>query len=197
MPPSRQCRRLPVRDQINILLEEYRAMYGLVSFRLSSLERRTPILATALTGFVGGIAVVPTSLQWILLLGTPVVLAWFLRTTINHVRSLEDALRRIEEIEQAVNDTAKDLLLQFQSSHPSRDNATGGRVGSGAAFNVLNIALLLLAALSYLIWAQDVGTQDESTIYTVYTSAAGLWMIAEFRRMRRYRYRKHSSQRDA
>jgi len=78
-------------------------MYGLASYRLAALEGRVPVLGAALTAFLGSIAVLPPSIQVVLFFGLPVALYWFVRTTVNHARSLEDVLRRIEEIECSIN----------------------------------------------------------------------------------------------
>ena len=90
-------------ERITILLEEYRQVYGLALFRLNALDQRVPIIVGTLTAMLGSIGALPREVQVVLLVALPLTLLWVIRTTINHARSFEDALRRIEEIEQTVS----------------------------------------------------------------------------------------------
>ncbi len=118
--PSCRSELLPIESSAAILLEEYRALYTLALFRMSSLERRVPIGVGALAAFLASTLVLPPEGQLVLLVALPISLIWLLRTTIKHVRSFEHAIRRIEEIEVAINTLVGMPLLLFQSSHPSR-----------------------------------------------------------------------------
>ncbi|MEM1329695.1 MAG: hypothetical protein AAGG07_03955 [Planctomycetota bacterium] len=80
------------------------------------------------------------------LLGVPLSLVWFVRTTINHARSFEDCLRRIESIERAVNDRVGEDLLCFQSTHPSRGRQIGGRTSAVTIETTITISAVLLAS---------------------------------------------------
>jgi len=114
-------------QKTQLLMQEYQALYALVSFRNSSMERRVPIAGATLAAFLGAATVLPVEARLIYLVGLPIALLFFLRTTINHARSVEDALRRIDEIEHIVNARAGEELLTFQSTHPSRYRTVGGR----------------------------------------------------------------------
>lgn len=181
-------RTLPVRDQINILLEEYRALYGLAAYRLSSLEGRVPVFGAALTAFVGSVAVIPPGLQMVVLFALPIVCFWFVRTTVNHARSLEDVLRRVDEIECAINLRAGDELLRFQSSHPSRGKATGGRIGTGTVHISLVTTLLLLGACNYLLAVERAASHPLLIGYAAFALGVLLLCLREVRNLIRYRY---------
>ena len=129
--------------------EEYRALYGLVEFRMAALDRRVPVTAAAFAGAVASIQAVPAGSQVILFVGLPVALLWFTRTTVNHARSFEDVLRRTEEIERAVNRVLGAEVLRFQSRHPSRHRHVGGRTGRESVLAVLVMVQLLLAAAAF------------------------------------------------
>lgn len=190
---SRSSSRAPAlspRDQIQILLEEFRALYGLAEHRIAALERRVPILGAALTGFVASVAVMPALFQLGLALSMPIALVWFVQTTVNHARSLEDLFRRIEEIEQGVNSLAGADLLGFQSSHPSRGKAIGGRIGTGTALTVTAGAILLMAACFYLVMATD-ELGKAARLWTLgYVGLSSAGILALLVSLRRYRYRR-------
>lgn len=192
MPPSRRSA-LPVRDLIDIQLEEYRSLYGLASHRLSSLERRTPILGAVLSGSIASLTVVPTALQSVILLGAPILLVWFVKSTINHAKSLEDVLRRIEAIEREVNERAGDQLLRFQSTHPSRGSAVGGRVSAGTIRSVVSVSLILLYVCAALLPDELSGTEA----YYAYVAIIGVWIAIEAFRLRRYAYSPSASNPDS
>lgn len=140
---------LTPRESIDVLLAEYEAMYRLAEFRMASLERRVPAAGATIVAFLGVLPLLPESSQWILLLVVPASLVWFVRTTINHARSFEDVLRRIEWIEKRANQLAGVELLGFQSKHPSRGTTVGGRTGVETVGAVmLASAMVLLACLS-------------------------------------------------
>lgn len=128
---------LSAEARMTVLLAEYSAMYDLALFRLHSLDRRVPLTGSALVASLGATLVLPIEAQVFILVAVPLALVWFLRTTINHARSFEDALRRIEQIESKLNALAGDELVHFQSRHPSRGKATGGRTGRETITTVL------------------------------------------------------------
>jgi len=113
--------------RVDILMEEYRVLYTLVTLRLTSLDRRVPLAGASLAAFLGSVTVLPRDAQLVFLFGLPVALVWFLRATVNHARSAEDLLRRIEEIEREINRLCGEELLAFQSRHPSRGRQVGGQ----------------------------------------------------------------------
>ena len=173
--------------EIRILLEEYRALYRLGELRMGSLERRAPIAAATLAAFLGSITVLALPLQIVALVGVPIVLLWYLRTTIIHANSFEDVLRRIEEIEKAVNKRAATRLLEFQSSHPSRGTGTGGRTGKGTVTAVFITCLLLLTGCLAIV--REIVPPFQA-FYAIYTLLAAITLGGQFIRFRKYRYTK-------
>lgn len=154
-----------------MLLAEYHALYGLAQFRMSALDKRVPAAGAAIVAFLSGVPVLPDPAGLILLVVIPASLIWFIRTTINHARSFEDLIRRIEQIEQTLNTIAGETLISFQSTHPSRGRAVGGRTGfetvtaaglssaliigscAGLALGFHSTdAVLIIAYIAYLTW---------------------------------------------
>lgn len=177
------------RDQIDLLLEEYRALYALATFRMSALDRRVPLAATALIAVLVGALALPADAQMIVLLALPLGAVWSVATALTHARSFEDALRRIEEIESRVNTLAGDELLVFQSRHPSRASTVGGRTGRDIIRAVAAASLLTTAAC---VWAAATLEQPSSvrTGLAVYASAMLIVIALLPRRLRLYRYRR-------
>lgn len=174
--------------RINLLMEEYKVLYSLVTFRMTSLDRRVPIATAALATFLGSIAAVPPASQAIFLIGLPLAQVWLVRTTINHARSFEDVLRRIDEIERRVNELTGEELLVFQSRHPSSGRATGGRTGMETVWTVYTTSLLMLGACGYLATLQM-----DILALKVYAGCCGLiavYLTGLVLRLRRYRYVK-------
>ncbi len=178
------------KDKIDVLLAEHRVLYRLIYFRMTSLERRVPIAGTMLAAFLGSIHVLPTNTQVILLLGFPVVLLVFLRTTINHARSFEDVLRRLDEIEQHVNRIAEEDLLIFQSRHPSKKHTVGGRTGAESVLAIFLIALVILAACGYLFLMIGLDWTYEFSFLS-YLVSTFFYLLSRYVSYRRYEY-KHS-----
>lgn len=170
-------------------MEEYRALYGLVPLRLHSLERRVPVAGATLAAFLGSITVLPAEAQLIFLIGVPLVLVWFLRTTMIHARSFEDLIRRIESIESRANDLAGDDLLSFQSSHPSRGRAVGGRTGNETVASVLVGVAVMLGACLFLAHRVGPGVPSFSLVYPLYIAIVAGSLIVLGLSQRRYRYR--------
>lgn len=189
MAKRRAGRQLPGRDQIDIMLEEYRALYGLLSYRFGAFERRVPLHGTVLTAFLGAIGLLTPSLQILLFIALPIALLWFVSTTLNHARSLEDLLRRIEEIERSINARTGLKLLTFQSSHPSRGSAIGGRTGRGGVLSVVIMSLILLAACIYQCWLIRHSIGLPITPYAAYVTTASMLILAQTVRLGHYRYR--------
>jgi len=173
-------------DPVSVLLEEYRALYGLLALRVQAIERRVPLIGASLAGIVATLSSVEPRATAFLLWAIPVALVWFTRTTISHVRSLEDLLRRIEEIERVVNGRAGEDLLVFQSSHPSRGVFVGGRTGGESILAVLLWSGLLLVGIAYL--AGDAIERVEW--FVAYLGLVGLYLIVMVSRYARYRYER-------
>ena len=173
---------------LDAAFEEYRALYGLVVFRMTALDRRVPVVGAGLGAFLASVATLPRESQIILLLGLPLALVWFLRTTVNHARSFEDALRRIEQIERHVNDLVGCETLAFQSRHPSRGRFVGGRTASETIRSVLVAAGTMLAACVYLFASLIDSTDVGFGTYAAYVLTAALSMGLVTWRLGRYRY---------
>lgn len=141
---------LSPRDRIDILMEEYRSLYGLAQLRIGALDRRSSVAVAALATFLGAFGSTSPDGQLALLIGLPPGILWFVRTTQTHAQAFEDALRRIDQIEQMVNSLAGAVLLGFQSSHPSRRRAVGGRTGAEAMSAAVVTSMLVLAACGWL-----------------------------------------------
>lgn len=165
-------------------------MYALATLRLNALERRAPVAGATLSGFLGAAAVLPTDARVAFLVGLPIALLWYLRTTVIHSWSFEDALRRIEELEHLINRVAGEPLLGFQSSHPSRGLSVGGRTGRETLVSVAGTCALLLAGCIALLATTDGLPGAAVAIYFGYATVACLAGARVLLRGRRYRYRK-------
>ncbi len=176
--------------RIEIVLREYDNLYELVTFRMTSLDRRAPIGAATLVAFLGAVAVLPPATQHVFLIAVPLALIWFLRTSINHARSFEDVLSRLAEIERFVNEQAGVELLAFQSRHPSRRTAVGGRTGRETILSVYTICLVLLAASGYL--AYHWSSQHILTVqsYWALLGLEAVYLSHCLYRLRAYHYQK-------
>lgn len=142
----------PVRFRhIDILLDEYRVLYDLLTFRLAAIEKRVPISGAALYAVLGSVSALEPVARTLALLVMPPAAVWFLRTTISHVRAKQDVKLRLIAIEAHVNDLAGDDLLTFQSGHPSRGREVAGRSGQDSVLAVFFGATGLLAACAFLV----------------------------------------------
>lgn len=186
---SKQTVKLTAEAQVTVLLAEYRAVYDLALFRLASLDRRVPLTGSALAASLGAVLVLPTHAQLFILIALPLALIWLLRTTINHARSFEDALRRIEQIEKQVNALAGAELIRFQSQHPSRGKATGGRTSRETIAAVLIACGLLLLGCAWVALSIPLEAPVPGLILC-YCGYIGLYLMAVAARLRRYRYEK-------
>ena len=170
------------------LYEEYRALYGLVVLRMTALDRRVPVTAGALVAAVATVGAFPYASQVLVLFSLPIALVWFVRTTVNHARSFEDVLRRIEEIEGAVNAVVGGRVMRFQSSHPSRGRRVGGRTGTETVSAVVATSLLLLMAAGFRMCQQRLLPITGEVAYGMLLGGVGLWLLREVVVLRRYRY---------
>lgn len=177
-------------SRIQILLHEYEALYRLATFRMASLDRRIPLIGATLTAFLSSLVVLPRPAQAVLLIQLPAVLVWFLRTTATHACSFEDALRRIEEIELAINRIAQAELLAFQSRHPSRGRLVGGRTGTETVFSTFAAAVIMLTSCGYLAVAVAAFDTTILQLYLLFLTATLVALIKALHDWRRYRYSK-------
>lgn len=171
-----------------MLLAEYHALYRLAEFRMASLDRRVPLTGAALVAFLGSVPALPGPVGLVLLVFVPASVIWFVRTTINHARSFEDALRRIELLEQRLNLIAGEELIGFQSTHPSRGKATGGRTGTETIEAVGLASALLLGSCGYVAGFYEGLGPAGALAYCGYLAAIAAYVLAWLRHARRYRY---------
>lgn len=183
---------LTVREKVEVLLEEYRALYALAVFRLQALDRRVPLAIGALVASLAAAVALPWEAQLVVMMAAPVSLVWVLRTTVGHARSFEDCLRRIERIEQEVNAIAGAELLGFQSGHPSRGSSTGGRTGIEAVVSVLLASGVVLAATGALAWATF--GPELARLFLIGLASLGVYLIAMLPAFSRYRYQPQSGE---
>lgn len=181
---------LTPQERLNVLFEEYRALYSLATLRIGSLDRRSSVTIAVLATFLASFAQVGPDGQVTLLLGAPVALIWLVRSTILHAKSFEDALRRIDEIERTVNGIAGEQLLLFQSSHPSRGSAVGGRTGADTVYALIVMTLLVLMASGFLFWREITQERTLLAAFAGYQTAAAAYIVLSGVAYRRYRYRK-------
>jgi hypothetical protein len=174
-------------DPIEPLLAEFNAMYVLAQLRLTALDGRIPTTSALLAGVLTSIAVLPSSLQVLLLAGLPVTTIYLVRTTIGHARSLQDCLTRIAEIESQINDRAGEVLIRFQRSHPSR-KVVGSRTGSDTIEAVMVASALLLAGCLYMLATVIQPTPMVYKIYCAYTGVIGCLLLGIRVRFDGYRY---------
>lgn len=192
MPTPRNPQSLKPIDRIGVLLAEYEALYRLAEFRMSALDRRVPAAGAAIVAFLGSVPLLPDPAGMVVLAAIPLSLVWFVRTTVNHARSLEDLLRRIEVIEQAVNGIAGSPLLGFQSHHPSRGSVVGGRTGFETVTAVGLAAALLIGSCLYLAEVAHALEPWVCVLYTGYLLAVAGCILVWLREWRGYRYRRQS-----
>ena len=178
-----------VETRIQVLLEEYRALYGLLTFRLTAMDRRLPAVGGTLGAVLGSATTMPESMRMAFLLGLPTAILWLLLSTVQHARSKEDHLRRIDEIERLVNRLAGEELLVFQSRHPNKARHAGGRSGFAAVFGVLTVCLIMLAACAYFMQTPArLLVSAELGSYVIYLAACALLMLWAVAGLTRYRY---------
>jgi hypothetical protein len=192
-PPKRPLCRDPIslETRIHILLEEYRALYRLLTFRLTAMDRRLPAIGGMLAAILGSTTAMPDQSRLAFLLGLPIALLWLFLSTVQHARSKEDHLRRIDEIERLVNRLAGEELLVFQSRHPNKARHPGGRTGFGSVVAILTVCLTLLGACMYAVQTPSPLLSDDGYRgYSIYLFASATLMLTVAVRLTRYRYRR-------
>jgi len=188
--PQQQRQPLSPKERIGVLIEEYRALYKLATFRMMTLDRRVLLAWAALAAFLASFFAVAPVGQQALLIALPFAIIWLNRTTIGHARSFEDVIRRIDEIERIVNRIAGEELLAFQSRHPSKSVAVGGRTGTETVRTVFATALSMLGVAAYL---QGLVLESGPALFIAYAvlcATAALHITIAVVMFRRYRYDK-------
>lgn len=175
-------------QQIDILLEEYRVLYGLLHWRLGAGDRRLLVSGALLTGTLTAICSLDMATAAFLIWGLPVLLWVIVSVTVGHARSKEDLLRRIDEIECRINALARADLLAFQSRRRNRDRVVGGRTGLRTINGTLALCMaLLLFAMTYLRSNGD-GAGFGPIAYAVWASCWVGLMLRDAIVLRLYRY---------
>jgi len=177
-------------ERIGVMFEEYRALYGLLSFRLAAVDQHLPLVAGALMAVVSSIDALPPHPQIAALLAVPVAIAWWMRMTVAHARSKEDVLRRIDEIERLVNQLAGEELLAFQSRHPNRRSVVGGRTGISAVSSVFALSLAGLLGCLAAVMQRPALPPHLIAAYIAYIGLAVVDLVHVVNRLRRYGYAK-------
>ncbi len=183
--------RLSTEARIRILLHEYRALYGLLTFRLTAMDRRFPVAGGALGAVLGSVTAMPPETKLTFLIGLPVALLWLVLSTVQHGRSKEDHLRRIDEIERLVNHLAGEQLLVFQSRHPNKRSVTAGRSGFGTVSAVLATSWVMLLACGVLTYLPSpLLPRPWLAGYFGYLAGTSGIMASAALGLRQYRYRR-------
>ena len=172
------------KERIDILLEEYRALYGLLRFRLDAMDQRLPLSGGVLITILSGLSSMPADMARVLLLALPAGIVWLGRMTIAHARSKEDVKSRIVELEQRINEIAGDDLLGFQSRHPGRGEVAG-RTGMATVVAVVTLCLTMLGACGYLFFLL-VASRPAQLAYSAFTAVLGLHLAFLAWALRRY-----------
>lgn len=176
------------RDRIQVLLEEYRALYGVLTLRLEAMDRRLPVATATIAALLGATTAMPPATKLAFLCVLPIGLFWLVLTTVAHARAKEDHLRRIDAIERQVNQLAGEELLVFQSRHPNKHESVAGRSGGAAVLAVFSACGLMLAACSYLFSMPTGFGSLPAWIYSGYAAVCVLLAGNAVLRLSRYRY---------
>lgn len=177
-------------NRTEILLEEYRALYSLLTFRLEAIDQRIPFVAGALVALLSSTSAFTQDQRLALLLGLPAACVWLHGTIVLHVRSKEDVLRRIDEIERSINGLAAEELLVFQSRHPNRRRFVGGRSGFGSVLAVFGVAMSAVAAGLIMFLREFTPSLWAIGCYSAYVSSCALglmkatWLLKGYRSLK-------------
>lgn len=166
---------LAEKDRASIIIEEYKALYSLLTFRFTAIERRVAFSAVIISSILGLLPKMEIESKIIFLVGVPVAIIYLIRSTIFHIRSLEDYFRKIEEAECRVNEICSEQLMQFQSGHPSR-GIPGGRASQELLHFILLMGVGILGACSYLMW-QAISLNISLYAYCIYTLLVSIYCI--------------------
>lgn len=177
-------------NRIQILTEEYRALYALLTFRLGVIDQRLPLAAAAMAALLASSPSLPVYQRLMLFLTVPIASLWLHRVVLLHTRSKEDVLRRIDEIERHVNRLASEELLAFQSRHPNRRRAVGGRSGFGSVMAIMAVCLLSIVTSIVLVFCEFEAHRPLLVGYLSYCAATAAELIRSTLGLNRYRYTK-------
>ena len=163
-------------------------MYQLAASRIASLERRAPFGIAALVALMAAFSSIPVEAQAPVLFAMPIGVFWYLETTINHARSFEDLIRRIDQIECLVNKLAGRELLVFQSTHPSRGTRVGGRTGHETVQAVLCNSLVFMLIGLWQHNQMGSSVYDLGWLYSLYVALSAIALTYRVHHFCRYVY---------
>ncbi|MCA9262589.1 MAG: hypothetical protein KDA60_02025 [Planctomycetales bacterium] len=186
MVDSLERQTLPRQTQIDLLLEEYRALNSLLLFRLNAMDRRLPATSAVLASGIAAAGAIPPDSRLVLLATAPLATLWLLNTTVQHAKAKEDNLRRIDEIERHINRLAGEPLLVFQSQHPNRQSVAGGRTGF-LTVAAASYSSLVMVALCVYLYASDPTPLPRWPFYA-YAGVIFVLILLKPLGLRRYRY---------
>jgi hypothetical protein len=192
-PTNRDRPLLSTTERVGVLVEEYRVLYSLVTFRMTALDRRVVLAWAAVGAFLASYAALGDLARQGLLLALPLAVLWLNRTTVGHAKSFEDVLRRIDEIERMVNRAAGEELLAFQSRHPSRGRAVGGRTGEETVRTVYATSIVLLTVAGGLQGVLTGRAHPLTLSYAGLACVVVLYLRCELRTLARYIYEKRDA----
>lgn len=177
-------------ERVDVLLEEYRALYSLLTFRLEAIEQRIPLATGILVALLSSSSSFTHEQRLALLLAVPAACVWLHGTMALHTRSKEDVLRRIDEIERMINGLAAEELLVFQSRHPNRKRFVGGRSGFGSVLAVSNISVAAIGVALAMFSREFAERSWAIGAYSGYSVLSVLRLLAVTLKLAFYRSRK-------
>lgn len=178
---------MDVKDKLTVLLSAHQTFYELYQIRLNAVEKRLPIGAIIVSALFGSLTVVSKDIQVLYLCGIPIALIYLTKTTITHLESFEDLLRRIEEIEKKINNIVGEKLLMFQSEHPSRGWTVAGRFGRDSINSVSILSIMVLVACVYILYRMNYHLIWQ-VLYYFYVSLVGLLIVIKRICLKKYKY---------
>lgn len=174
------------KERASIVIEEYKALYSLLTFRFTAIERRVAFSAIIISSILGLLPKMELESKIIFLVGVPIAIVYLIRSTILHIRSLEDYFRKIEEAELRINEICSEQLMQFQSGHPSR-GTPGGRASQELLHFVLLMGVGILCACSFLMWT-FLSVDYYVYTYWAYTSIVSVYCVYKRFKFLSYKY---------
>jgi len=174
-------------DKLNILITEYNSLYSLYTFRIQAIEKRLPMAAVILSAFLGVLTTLPSDVRIVFYIGIPISLIYVLRTASIHVRSFEDSLRRIDEIENQINNLVGENLIRFQSNHPSKVKTVGGRTSRELILSIMAMTVLVIFACIYLYALEDYD-RNTNILYVTLLIVIMIFQLQSARQLFQYKY---------
>jgi len=189
MDDTTDANRISAWNRIQILFEEYRALYALLTIRLGVIDQRLPLVSGAMAALLVSSPSLPSHQRLSILWAVPVACLWLHRVVLLHTRSKEDVLRRIDEIERKVNRFASAELLAFQSRHPNQRRTVGGRSGFGSVLAIMAVCLMSIVTSLTLMVCEFEKNRLLIAGYLLYGAATAAELIRSTRSLSTYRHK--------